>query len=41
MEALIRSLGVGASGELKAANRNKPAASKPVGGKPRGRKRAA
>jgi DNA end-binding protein Ku len=41
MEALKRSLGAGASGELKAANRNKPAPSKPVGSKPRGRRRAA
>jgi DNA end-binding protein Ku len=41
MEALKKSLGVGANGELKAANRNKPAASKPAGRKPRGSKRAA
>ena len=41
MGALKKSLGVGANGELKAANRNKPAASKPVSRKPRGSKRAA
>ena len=41
MEALKKSLGVGANGELKAANRNKPAASKPASRKPRGSKRAA
>jgi DNA end-binding protein Ku len=41
MEALKKSLGAGVSGELKAANRNKPAASKPAGRKARGSKRAA
>jgi DNA end-binding protein Ku len=41
MEALKRSLGAGASGELKAANRNKPAPSKPAGSKTRSRRRAA
>jgi DNA end-binding protein Ku len=41
MEALKKSLGVGASGDLKAANRNKPAASKPAGRKARSSKRAA
>jgi DNA end-binding protein Ku len=41
MEALKRSLGAGASGELKAANRNKPAPSKTAGSKARSRRRAA